>query len=65
MLKALGVDKIRLVTNNPKKIKELGDHGIEIAEVVGTHAYVKDDNANYLKAKQQHGHRLELDEKKA
>ncbi|WP_434360414.1 GTP cyclohydrolase II [Parasalinivibrio latis] len=65
MLKALGVDKIRLVTNNPKKIKELGDHGIDIAEVVGTQAYVKDDNASYLKAKQQHGHRLVLDEKKA
>ena len=36
MLEALGVNKIRLVTNNPKKIRELSEYGIEIGEVVNT-----------------------------
>ena len=29
MLEALGVSKIRLVTNNPKKIRELAEYGID------------------------------------
>ncbi|CAH0525597.1 GTP cyclohydrolase-2 [Vibrio hippocampi] len=61
MLNALGVDRIRLVTNNPKKIKELQEHGIDIIEVVHTHAHIKDGNENYLKAKVAHGkHQLDL-----
>ncbi|KJY84905.1 GTP cyclohydrolase [Vibrio galatheae] len=61
MLQALGANKIRLVTNNPKKIRELKEHGIEIEEVVNTLAHVKDGNENYLKAKISHGkHNLDL-----
>ena len=61
MLKALGVDKIRLVTNNPKKIRDLKEHGIQIEEVVNTLAHVKDGNENYLKAKISHGkHNLDV-----
>ncbi|MDW2325209.1 GTP cyclohydrolase II [Vibrio sp. 1401] len=55
MLEALGVTKIRLVTNNPKKIRELSEYGIEIGEVVNTSAHIKDGNENYLKAKVSHG----------
>ncbi|ENK3144470.1 GTP cyclohydrolase II [Vibrio alginolyticus] len=55
MLEALGVNKIRLVTNNPKKIRELSEYGIEIGEVVNTSAHIKDGNKNYLKAKVSHG----------
>ncbi|QIA62980.1 GTP cyclohydrolase II RibA [Vibrio astriarenae] len=55
MLQALGVTKIRLVTNNPKKIRELQENGIEIAEVVNTSAHVKSGNEDYLKAKVSHG----------
>ncbi len=59
MLVALGVNRIQLVTNNPKKIEELADHGIEIAAVVGTKAHIKDDNEAYLHSKADHGkHRL-------
>lgn len=58
MLLALGVGKIRLVTNNPKKIKELKGHGIEIAEVVNTLAHIKEGNESYLKAKVSHGKHL-------
>ncbi|TOG37106.1 GTP cyclohydrolase, partial [Vibrio parahaemolyticus] len=40
MLEALGIKKIRLVTNNPKKIRELAEYGIEIVEVVNTSAHI-------------------------
>ena len=61
MLEALDVKKIRLITNNPKKIKELQDHRIEIEEVVNTHAHIKHGNESYLKAKVSHGkHLLDL-----
>ncbi|WED20580.1 GTP cyclohydrolase II [Vibrio sp. JC009] len=62
MLKALGITKIRLVTNNPKKINDLKELGIEIEEVIHTIAHVKDGNENYLKAKVSHGkHQLDID----
>ncbi|WP_181028018.1 GTP cyclohydrolase II [Vibrio jasicida] len=61
MLEVLGVNKIQLVTNNPKKIRELSEYGIEIAEVVNTSAHIKDGNENYLKAKVSHGkHHLKV-----
>ncbi|EAR56137.1 GTP cyclohydrolase II protein [Photobacterium sp. SKA34] len=56
MLKALGLTEIRLVTNNPKKIRELSENGINIVEVVGTKAHIKDGNESYLKTKASHGH---------
>ncbi|WP_341661784.1 GTP cyclohydrolase II [Vibrio sp.] len=58
MLNALGITQVRLVTNNPKKINELSDSGIEIIEVVNTSAHIKDGNENYLKAKVCHGNHL-------
>lgn len=61
MLQALGVSSIRLVTNNPKKIRELREHGIDIQDVVNTSAHVKAGNESYLKAKVSHGkHHLEF-----
>ncbi|MCG6215055.1 GTP cyclohydrolase II [Vibrio furnissii] len=61
MLNALNVNQIRLVTNNPKKIRELKEYGIEIVEVVHTAAHIKSGNENYLKAKVAHGkHQLKL-----
>ncbi|GLT18603.1 GTP cyclohydrolase-2 [Vibrio zhanjiangensis] len=61
MLKALGIHKIQLMTNNPKKIRELQDHGIEVTQSINTLAHVKDGNENYLKAKVAHGnHDLKL-----
>lgn len=61
MLKALNLTRIRLVTNNPKKVRDLEEHGIEIAEVVHTSAHVKSGNEEYLKAKVSHGkHRLTI-----
>jgi len=61
MLSALGIKKIRLVTNNPKKIKDLQSFGIEIEEVVNTSAHLKSGNESYLQAKVSHGkHDLDL-----
>ncbi|SON48322.1 GTP cyclohydrolase II [Vibrio tapetis] len=61
MLLALGINKIRLITNNPKKIKDLTSHGIEIEEVVNTAAHIKHGNEGYLKAKVSHGkHKLDI-----
>jgi len=61
MLKALGAERIRLVTNNPKKINDLKEYGIQIEEVVNTSAHVKDGNEGYLKAKVSHGkHNLDI-----
>lgn len=61
MLKALGAERIRLVTNNPKKVNDLKEYGIEIEEVVNTSAHVKDGNEGYLQAKVSHGkHNLDI-----
>lgn len=61
MLKALGVNKIKLITNNPKKIKELEDLGIEIEQVIATKVHLKKGNEHYLQAKREHGnHNLKI-----
>ncbi|TKE98841.1 GTP cyclohydrolase II [Vibrio kanaloae] len=61
MLRALGTTKVRLLTNNPKKINELRSFGIEIEEVVKTSAHIKSGNESYLKAKVSHGkHNLDI-----
>ncbi|MGO2321012.1 MAG: GTP cyclohydrolase II [Vibrio toranzoniae] len=61
MLRALGTTKIRLLTNNPKKINDLRSFGIEIEEVVKTSAHIKSGNESYLKAKVSHGkHNLDI-----
>ncbi|CAM3950042.1 MULTISPECIES: GTP cyclohydrolase II [Vibrio] len=61
MLDALNVEHIRLVTNNPKKIRELKQYGIVIDEVINTMAHVKHGNEGYLKAKASHGkHNLDV-----
>ncbi|WP_367988778.1 GTP cyclohydrolase II [Vibrio sp. NTOU-M3] len=61
MLQALGVNRIRLVTNNPKKVKELQENGIVIEEIVNTSAHLKEGNESYLQAKVSHGkHNLKL-----
>ena len=61
MLNALGVNKVKLMTNNPRKVKELTEAGIEIASQVGTSAHIKEGNEAYLAAKVSRGsHMLDL-----
>ena len=61
MLAALGLKRIRLLSNNPHKADELLAAGIEISERVDTGVYVNQHNAGYLKAKvDQQAHRIKL-----
>ncbi|MFF3212610.1 GTP cyclohydrolase II [Streptomyces sp. NPDC002886] len=61
MLHALGLTRIRLLTNNPDKVRELLAHGIEITGVVPTGVYITAENSRYLSAKAElGGHTLAL-----
>ncbi|MFI9778689.1 GTP cyclohydrolase II [Streptomyces sp. NPDC051956] len=60
MLKALGLTRIRLLTNNPDKAAQLRELGILIDEVIPTDVYLTPDNARYLSAKAEGGHTLAL-----
>lgn len=51
MLKALGVEKIRLLTNNPLKAETLAAEGIEVIERVGHILPPNPHNAHYLQTK--------------
>ncbi|QEI08351.1 GTP cyclohydrolase II [Pigmentiphaga aceris] len=51
MLDALGINKIRLLTNNPDKQAQLEQYGIEIEDIVPTGVYLNPHNRRYLEAK--------------
>lgn len=53
ILKDLGVTKLRLMTNNPKKIAGLEGYGIEIVDRVPIQIDYTASNEFYLKTKQQ------------
>ncbi|WP_168119202.1 bifunctional 3,4-dihydroxy-2-butanone-4-phosphate synthase/GTP cyclohydrolase II [Paenibacillus sp. HB172176] len=62
ILKDLGVTKMRLLTNNPRKIKGLEGYGIEVVERVPIQMEVNVDNQHYLKTKKAKlGHMLLMD----
>ena len=59
MLSDLGIHKIRLITNNPRKIAGLKGYGIEIVERVPLFIEANDYNLNYLATKAEKlGHLL-------
>jgi GTP cyclohydrolase II len=61
MLAALGADRIRLLSNNPDKARQLVALGTEVAERVPTGVHVSASNVRYLRAKVEHtGHTLAL-----
>jgi GTP cyclohydrolase II len=51
MLDALGVPRIRLLTNNPDKADQLDRLGVKVAGVVPTGVFLSPANAGYLAAK--------------
>ncbi|WP_030744067.1 GTP cyclohydrolase II [Streptomyces sp. NRRL S-31] len=55
MLHALGQTTIRLLTNNPDKVRQLRRHGIEVTEVIPTRVHVTAENSRYLSAKAEVG----------
>lgn len=59
ILRELGVKSMRLLTNNPDKIYQLSDFGLEIAERVPIQMEANDHDLIYLKTKQTRmGHAL-------
>ncbi|MBP1731962.1 MAG: 3,4-dihydroxy-2-butanone-4-phosphate synthase and cyclohydrolase, partial [Deltaproteobacteria bacterium] len=52
ILNDLGVRKMRLITNNPRKIKGLEGYGLSVVERVALEVEPTEDNINYLKTKQ-------------
>jgi GTP cyclohydrolase II len=61
MLAALGADRIRLLSNNPDKARQLVALGTEVVERVPTGVHVSASNVRYLRAKVEHtGHTLAL-----
>ena len=59
MLRALGVDTVRLLTNNPSKVEGLEAAGIKVAERVPHHMPANPHNADYLATKRKKsGHLL-------
>lgn len=61
-LKLLGVRKIRLMSNNPEKVKQLEDEGICVVERVPCQPRMNHRNRSYLITKKNKmGHLLRLD----
>ncbi len=59
ILADLGVRKLRLMTNNPRKVVGLGGHGLEIVEQVPVRIRPNPHNLRYLEAKRSKmGHSL-------
>jgi 3,4-dihydroxy 2-butanone 4-phosphate synthase/GTP cyclohydrolase II len=64
ILRDLGVGKIRLMTNNPKKVVGLHGYGLEIVERVPLEAEPHEHNEKYLKTKRDKmGHLILIDRK--
>jgi GTP cyclohydrolase II len=59
MLRGLGIDTVRLLTNNPAKVAGLEAAGINVAERVSHHMPTNPHNADYLATKRKRsGHLL-------
>jgi GTP cyclohydrolase II len=53
MLRALGIDRVRLLTNNPGKVAGLETAGIAVVERVAHHMPANPHNADYLATKRK------------
>lgn len=63
ILRDLGVKKMRLLTNNPRKIAGLAGYGLEVVERVPLQLPSKKENEHYLKIKKEKlGHLLTITE---
>ena len=61
MLRAVGLDAIRLLSNNPDKAAQLDALGIRVTERVRTEVHVSEANTRYLQAKRDHtAHTIDL-----
>ncbi|MGO4370805.1 bifunctional 3,4-dihydroxy-2-butanone-4-phosphate synthase/GTP cyclohydrolase II [Paenibacillus sp. MCAF20] len=63
ILKDLGISKLKLLTNNPRKIKGLEGYGIEVVERVPIQMEANQSNSKYLRTKKTKlGHMLKFEE---
>ncbi len=63
ILKDLGVRQMRLLTNNPRKIKGLEGYGLEVVERVPIQMDANEDNKSYLRTKKSKlGHLLRFED---
>lgn len=61
ILKDLGIRKLKLLTNNPRKITGLGGYDLEVVERVPLQLPAKEENAAYLQTKHDKlGHLLQF-----
>lgn len=51
MCEQLGIDKVRLMTNNPRKVKALTDQGVDVVERLPLQTGQNPHNAKYLATK--------------
>ncbi len=62
MLRALGVQRIQLLTNNPSKVQRLRNAGIEVVGCVPVTGEITAENEQYLRTKAARaGHHLDVD----
>jgi GTP cyclohydrolase II len=61
MLGALGMKRVRLLTNNPDKVAQLRRYGIDVVDAIPTGVHRTAENARYLEAKAlRHDHTIAL-----
>ena len=61
MLLALGVDRVRLLSNNPDKAGQLADLGIDVTQRIPTGVHLSAANVRYLSVKASHtAHTIDL-----
>jgi GTP cyclohydrolase II len=62
ILHALRIPRVRLLTNNPRKVRALGDGGIEVVERLACEVVPTAHSLSYLQTKKQKmGHALSLE----
>jgi len=60
----LGVREVRLMTNNPDKVRQLGEYGLSVTERVPVEIPPRKSNRDYLRTKRaKFGHLLSLTDK--
>lgn len=59
MLDALGIESVCVLTNNPRKVEGLGEHGIQVVGRIPLRTGINEHNAHYLETKRdKSGHLL-------
>ena len=59
MLRGLGIDRVRLLTNNPNKVAGLEHEGIEVIDRVAHHMPTNPHNADYIATKKKRSGHLD------